>query len=149
MKQTSEAREHKKILELVRRYKKEGYAVQRDQIVPDTDIPADLIVQKDGQTIVIEVKTSESIRSEKGRLVRLGTEIGKMPGVRLDLVLTNPRRRSADRDEHEKVVGRLGLRPGSVPDSQRELVLTTAEVPLTPHTAAELRGPWQLPACSR
>ncbi len=86
-----EQREHRRILELVRELRRDGFEVETDSCVGPRKLKADIIARKDAQTIVVEVKTSGSLRDEKNTVAELADYVRTLPGHRFDLVLTNPR----------------------------------------------------------
>lgn len=88
-------RETRKIAEIARRYRKEGYEVARDVAVGEPDLYADIVVRKNGLTIAIDVRTSDSLRQTGESVLRLAKLAPTLPGHRFDLVLTNPRRKNA------------------------------------------------------
>ena len=86
--------ERKKVAQLARKYVKQGYDVFADlpEYRPPHEIEGfmpDLIVRKGNETIIIEVATSESLRSSD-KAVRLAEYGSRYPNVRFDLVLANP-----------------------------------------------------------
>lgn len=93
-------RERKKIAELAREYSARGYQVFAD--IPNYESPAsidaikpDLIVKKGDEIIIIEVKTSDSLKMSKDAIAHLARYAKKVPGVRFDLVITNPKPQSS------------------------------------------------------
>ena len=87
--------ERRKLAALAREYRRKGYEVAMEVPFAGGKFRADLVAKKDGVTIVTEVKTSESLHLQKDAVAQLAADVAKIPGARLDLVLTNPRRRSA------------------------------------------------------
>lgn len=78
-------------------YRRRGYEVERDVAFED-GLRADLRVKKDDKTIVIAVKTLETLRQEGSPgTVELARRLAAMPGVRFDLVITAPRKRPKER----------------------------------------------------
>lgn len=93
-------RERKKIAELARVYNARGYQVFVDipkykSPSPIDGIKPDLIVKKGDETIIIEVKTSESLRKRKDIVANLARYAREVPGARFDLVITNPKPQSS------------------------------------------------------
>jgi len=85
-------REHRKVLQLAREYTRKGYEVSCEVPLGKNKLRADLVARKGNETIVIEVKTSDSLRAEKGEISQLAKYVAtSIPGARFDLVLTNPR----------------------------------------------------------
>jgi|GEM_PF-4795661 len=95
-------REHRRVLQLAREYRSKGYQVACEEVLPYSDLRADLIARKDDEVIVIEVKTSASLASAKNDVVRLASQVAKIPGARFDLVLTNPRKAAGHREASPK-----------------------------------------------
>lgn len=95
-----ENRERKKIVELAREYAARGYHVFADVLnykSPDSikGIKPDLVVKKGDELIIIEVKTSDSMKKSKDIIARLAQYTKELPGARFDLVITNPRPQSS------------------------------------------------------
>lgn len=97
MKETlTQSLERKKIAKLARHYKSLGYKVYAElpgYEAPDNfvDVRPDLVVKKDDETIIIEVKTRDSTKRGKEEIEKLARYAERVPGTRFDLVLTNPR----------------------------------------------------------
>lgn len=88
--------EKRKIRELARRYAAEGYEVlvklpNYRAPAPICGIRPDLVVKRGDEMIVIEVKSSDSIRAARDTVTQLAEYVRNMPGVRFDLVMTNPK----------------------------------------------------------
>jgi len=88
--------EQRKIAELIKQYESAGYQVfaevpgyQRpdeiDRFVPD------IVVRKGEQVIIIEVKTSDTLPEAKQAVKTFSDYAERIPNVRFDLVMTNPR----------------------------------------------------------
>lgn len=93
-------RERKKIAELAREYSARGYQVFADipnynSPLPIDEIKPDLIVKKGDETIIIEVKTSGSLKRSINTIAHLALYAKRVPGARFDLVLTNPKPQSS------------------------------------------------------
>lgn len=86
-------REHRKILELVRGLRRDGFDVTVEGVVGPQKLRADIVARRANQTLVIEVRTSDSLRTDKAAVVQLADYVRTLPDHRFDLVLTNPRRR--------------------------------------------------------
>lgn len=97
MKETfTESREKAKIAELARKYQAEGYEVLAE--LPKYDLPytirgfrPDLIAKKGVEIIIVEVKTSDSLKKHRDAVTQLAQYAKEVPGIRFDLVITNPR----------------------------------------------------------
>jgi hypothetical protein len=93
--------ERRKITQLAHKYADMGYEVfatlpqYRSPQEIEGFVP-DLVVRKGDETIIIEVKTSESLRNSK-KVVRLAEYGSRHPNVRFDLVVTNPRPESSSK----------------------------------------------------
>lgn len=101
MKKTSpENRERKKIAELAREYVARGYHVFADVLNYKSPnliegLKPDLVAKKGDEMIIIEVKTSDSMKKSKDTIACLAQYAKKIPGARFDLVVTNPRPQSS------------------------------------------------------
>lgn len=91
----SENLEKKKTAQIAEQYRRLGYQVYAN--LPGYDRPPafeqvtpDLVAKKGRETIIIEVKTSDSAKRHKKQLDQLARYAKEMPGVRFDLVMTNP-----------------------------------------------------------
>ncbi len=91
-----ESIEKRKIAQLARKYRAKGYEVLAE--LPGYEPPyqirgfrPDLIVKKGDETIVMEVKTSDSIKKTKDALAEFARYVKGVPGARFDLVMTNPK----------------------------------------------------------
>lgn len=128
MKETSsENFEKRRIAKLARRYKAEGYQVLAD--LPGYETPyqiqgfrPDLIVKKDDKIIVIEVKTSHSIKSSKEVITQFARYAKEVPQARFKLVITNPRMPYSVYSKVETLQAELGiLRDGLLADIKNAL----------------------------
>lgn len=91
-KTASQITEARKKARVASRYRREGYAVERD--VPMGDgLHADIVAQKTDETIVIAVKSWESLYEDRGRTAELARQLAGKPNVRFDLVMTAPRKK--------------------------------------------------------
>lgn len=84
-----------KIQKLARYYKSLGYRVYAElpgYSPPNyyANIRPDLVVEKDDETILIEVKTRLSTERDKHDIEKLAEYAQRIPNTRFDLVLTNP-----------------------------------------------------------
>ncbi|MBI2886120.1 MAG: hypothetical protein HYY02_02810 [Chloroflexi bacterium] len=86
-------RERHKVAQLALEYRRKGYEVLSDALLPDGKLRADLLVRKGDQVIVIEVTSSKSLHSQRNAVSQLAAYVATLPGARFDLVLTNPRKR--------------------------------------------------------
>ena len=98
MSQFKGKREIRKLRELIRRYKNEGYAIYADYM--DYERPEsvggfipDLVVKKGDQVIIIEIASDKSLPHLGDKLNRLSEYASSQRGTRFDLVVTNPRPR--------------------------------------------------------
>jgi len=91
-------REVRRLRELIRKYKNEGYEIYADYLdfkKPQSiaGVVPDLIVRKGDQEIIIEVISDESLKRLEDKLKRLSEYAERHEGTRFDLVVTNPRPR--------------------------------------------------------
>lgn len=97
--QTTADIERRRLLELAREYRRLGYEVilepQREQL-PDflTTFQPDMLVRNSVETVVVEVRSRESL-ARSPELEALATVIQQHAGWRFELVVTNPRDKSA------------------------------------------------------
>lgn len=97
MKETfSENLEMRKVAQLAQEYSAKGYEVFTE--LPRYKAPylirglkPDLIAKRGDEIIIIEVKTSDSIKKNKDAITQLARYAKEVPGARFDLVITNPR----------------------------------------------------------
>lgn len=98
MKSEQANRELQRIRELADEYAKKGYTVVHPRT--EKDLPPflrnakyipDLIVTSDKEKLVIEVKTSETVRRDK-EISRVSDLVNRQPGWQFLFVLTNPKR---------------------------------------------------------
>ncbi|RDK82774.1 hypothetical protein [Marinirhabdus gelatinilytica] len=88
-------REQRKIKELAREYEEKGFQVfiePERNLLPDflKDYHPDLILKKGELNIVVEVKTSETIKNSQ-YLKELSAKINSLENWKFELVITNPR----------------------------------------------------------
>jgi len=93
-------RENRKIKKLVNEYRQKGYKVivsPKKNLLPLSlnDYEPDLLLKKDKENIVIEVKTSESLR-KSAYLKDLAEKLNSLENWKFELVLTNPRNKFID-----------------------------------------------------
>lgn len=99
-------RESSRVRELAEEYLRRGYKV----IVPSgpSDLPEflkgsnyipDLLVTSDAENLVVEVKTSNSLKGDK-RLAAISEIVSKQPGWQFVFVLTNPKQQTSRRQLH-------------------------------------------------
>jgi len=91
-------REIRRLRELIRKYKNEGYEIYANYLgfkKPQSiaGVIPDLIVRKGDQKIIIEVISDESLNRLEDKVKRLSEYAERHEGTRFDLVLTNPRPR--------------------------------------------------------
>src|SRR6266487_6074034 len=87
--------ERKKALALARYYKSKGYKVLSlhagVKLTPKiAGVRPDIVARKGGKTVIIEVKSNESLQGSFRTLTKLSNYAEKMPGHRFDIVVTNP-----------------------------------------------------------
>ena len=89
-------RELKRLKELIREYKRQGYEIYANYL--DFERPRnigefvpDLIVRKGDQEVIIEVTSDESLRHLQDKLKRLSEYAADHDRTRFDLIITNPR----------------------------------------------------------
>lgn len=112
----AENRIRNRIRDLAREYRSKGYAVYvepKGDTLPDflSEYSPDLIAVKEDESVVIEVKTKETLATTP-KLRALADTISHEEGWRLDLVITNPRQtneshRPAGPSDLESVLTRL------------------------------------------
>lgn len=88
-------REQRRIKELAREYEEKGFQVfiePKKDLLPEflKDYQPDLILKKGEINIVVEVKTSETIKSSE-YLKELSARINSLENWKFELVITNPR----------------------------------------------------------
>lgn len=96
----SESREREKIAALAREYMARGYDVLADIPIYESPAPIegirpDLVAKKGDEILIVEVKTSESLKKNKDIIAKLARYAKDIPGARLDLVVTNPKPQSS------------------------------------------------------
>lgn len=109
-----EATEARKIAQLAREYKAKGYEVfaELHGYEPPNQIRGfrpDLIAKRGDETIIIEVKTSESIKEAKDALTEFSRYAREVPGLRFELVVTNPRPESSVHSKIQTLEAELGI----------------------------------------
>lgn len=97
-------REIRKLRELIRKYKSQGYEIYADY--PEFERPQsiagvvpDLIVKKGDQEIIIEITSDESLPNLEEKLRQLSEYAAARRGTRFDLVITNPRPKISYREK--------------------------------------------------
>ena len=85
-----------RISKLARDYKNLGYQVFAELTgykSPDviSGVKPDLVAKKGDETIIIEVKTRDTTKSNKDKIEQLARYADSRPGTRFDFVMTNPR----------------------------------------------------------
>jgi hypothetical protein len=96
---TTTAREHQRLLEVAREYRRQGYEVT---IEPQPhELPAflasfrvDMLARNETENVIIEVRTQESLTGTP-ELDALAQALQDKPSWRLELVVTNPKDRSS------------------------------------------------------
>ncbi|MEO1653081.1 MAG: hypothetical protein AAFU64_06025 [Bacteroidota bacterium] len=88
--------ENRRIRELAREYQKLGYQVTTEpspEVLPDflKAYAPDLLVQKEGENIIVEVKTQKSLPQSE-YLEEVAQILEQKDNWKLELVLTNPRK---------------------------------------------------------
>lgn len=92
--------EHRRVLQLAREYRKEGYDVMvypAAEQLPESlsKCPLDLIARGSDRVIAVEVRTRESLTLNGFEdLRRMAEKIKEIPGWIFELVVTNPRKPS-------------------------------------------------------
>lgn len=88
--------EKRKVAQLAQEYTAKGYDVFTE--LPRYKAPyqirgckPDLIAKRGDEIIIIEVKTSDSVKKSKDVITQLAQYAKEVPGARFDLVITNPR----------------------------------------------------------
>ena len=89
-------RQTARISKLARDYKNDGYQVFAELTGYDSPdvisgVRPDLVAKKGDETIIIEVKTRDTARSNKNKIEQLAHYADNNPGIRFDFVMTNPR----------------------------------------------------------
>jgi hypothetical protein len=93
--------EYRRLLKLAREYRQSGYCVTLNpsaaELPPQlANCPFDLIAKGNGKSIAVEVRNKENLTLNGSEDLRRMTDlIDQTPGWELELVITNPRRRSA------------------------------------------------------
>ena len=91
--------ERRKIRQVVRQLAEQGYEVQAEvrglsippALKPSGIIP-DIVATKNGQILIVEVKTPGGVKKSKDRLKALAELAEQRADVRLRLVVTKPRK---------------------------------------------------------
>jgi hypothetical protein len=93
--------EHKRLLQIAREYRQQGYDVT---LYPEaTDLPAelascpfDLIAQNGSQHVAVEVRSREHLTLNGPEdLRRMSDLVNQVPNWELELVVTNPRNKAS------------------------------------------------------
>jgi hypothetical protein len=94
----TEQTEVKKIASLARQYAADGYQVYAH--APGFSVPEairgytpDLVLKKDNETIIIEVKTTSMSLNKQKAIEEIARYAAETNGVRFDLVVTNPKKK--------------------------------------------------------
>lgn len=87
------ATEHRKVRELLRRLAQQGYRVQTE--VSELPVRPDIVATKDGKTLVIEVRTQESLARDVDGLKALAAYSHQHEGVTFRLFVVRPRKKAA------------------------------------------------------
>jgi len=89
-------REREKTAEIAREYREQGYKVFAD--IPGYERPysisgfvPDVIAKIGDRVIIIEIKTSGSLKTKSNAIKQLARYAKEHPGTRFDLVVTNPK----------------------------------------------------------
>ena len=80
--------EHRKVQEVIRRLTRQGYRVQSE--ASGLPIRPDIVATKDGKTLVIEVKTQESLAHDLERLKALAAYSRQHEGITFRLFVIRP-----------------------------------------------------------
>jgi len=86
MREPSYMREAQVIEQLAHRYQTQGYSVERDVILPDSALRADLVARRKDETVLIEVKPST--RDSTSATLKQLAEYAESQGWRFSIVLT-------------------------------------------------------------
>ena len=108
-------RENRKLRELIRKYKDQGYEIYADHLKFErprsiAGVVPDLIVKKGDQEIIIEIASDENLPYLEDKLKHLSEYAASHEGTRFDLVITNPRPKISYRERsisYEYVLGEL------------------------------------------
>ena len=98
MDKTLAAREHQRLLEIAREYRRQGYNVTlaptREQL-PDflVPFPVDMIAHHPQENVVVEVRSQESL-AQAPELDAIAQAVQRNDHWRFELVVTNPRERN-------------------------------------------------------
>ncbi|HUG16234.1 MAG TPA: hypothetical protein VMM78_14615 [Thermomicrobiales bacterium] len=113
-----ETRERRRLTELAREYRERGYEVITQP--QEDDLPAflrgfqpDMVARREGDDVVIEVVTKQSLRETSQRIKQLTDAVAPHAGWRFELVVTNPRTDSSepphgDEPAIQEIMKRLG-----------------------------------------
>ena len=100
MNNSTAASEHRKVREVVRDLEKKGYTVRAE--VRGRELPGpigstawrpDIVATKDGQTLIVEVKTASSLPRAKEQLESYARLAASRRDTTFRLVVTSPRKK--------------------------------------------------------
>lgn len=95
------SREHQRVLQLAREYRRQGFEVT---VQPNADdlpstlvgCPIDLVAKGDDRVIAIEVRSRDTLTLNGSEDLRRMTDlIQQIPGWEFELVVTNPRKKAS------------------------------------------------------
>ena len=99
MNTSTAASEHRKVREIVRDLEKKGYSVRADlrgrkrpSPIGSTPWRPDIVATKDGQTLIVEVKTTSSLPGAKLKLKAYASLAAQKADTTFRLVVTRPRK---------------------------------------------------------
>ena len=100
MNTSTAASEHRKVREIVRDLEKKGYSVQaevrgreRPSPIGSTPWRPDIVATKDGQTLIVEVKTASSLPRAKQQQQAYARLAAQKADTTFRLVVTRPRKK--------------------------------------------------------
>lgn len=105
--------ERKKLLEVAREYRKQGYRVvvepQGEQL-PEflAAFRPDLIAQSDHETVVVEIKSRHSL-SMSPEMEALAAAIQQREGWRFELIVTNPKEQEVIRENQDDLLAKQDI----------------------------------------
>jgi hypothetical protein len=89
--------EHRRLLKLAREYRQQGYVVTMNPSPTDLPVslaqcPLDLIAQRGGKTVAVEVRSRDTLTlNGEHDLRRISAMVNQLPDWEFELVVTNPR----------------------------------------------------------